>query len=219
MANDGFRYNEAIGDYDKAMKIYNRGILFNQKCAELYWRRGCLHARNDSNQLAIEDLTKSIELDSLFNGGYAYWDRAISREEIGDFEGAINDFDNAIRISPEKANFYFFRGTLKYKIGDYDGALDDFNNAIKYWDNYYLARSWRSSLRVEMGDYEGAMKDFNRLSFSEKDENNPNFAWKYRYRGIAKLETGDTLGACVDWKIAEVHSDSIAVKKIVTYCK
>jgi tetratricopeptide (TPR) repeat protein len=218
IADKGFD-KECINDYDKAMKIYNRGILINKRSTELYWRRGCLNARNDNHDMAVKDLTKSINIDSLFNGGYAYWDRAISKEYLGDSLGALNDFDKAILINPEKENFYFFRGTLRYKLKDFEGALNDFDSALRFWNNYYLARSWRSTLRVELGDYSGAMEDFEKIEFSEKDKTNPNYAWKFRYRGIAKFETGDTIGACLDWKIAVTHLDTISIIKVNEYCK
>jgi tetratricopeptide (TPR) repeat protein len=218
IAEKGFD-KECINQYSKAMKIYNRGILLNKGSAELYWRRGNLYARNENHQMAIIDLTKSIELDSLFNGGNAYWDRAISKEELGDLYGALSDFDKAVLIDPEKENFYLFRGTLKYRMVDYRGALNDFDNAIKYWNDYYIARSWRSMLRVELKDFEGAMEDFNYLRFSNEDELNPEMASEFRNRGIAKFNTKDTIGACNDWKIAAKHNDSISLVRIKENCK
>ncbi|WP_028888211.1 tetratricopeptide repeat protein [Tenacibaculum ovolyticum] len=218
IAEKGHR-EELINNHEGAMKIYNSGIKWNKNSAELYWRRGNLHARNENHNLAIIDLTKSIEIDSVFNTGYAYWDRAISKENLGDLVGALSDFDNAILINPNKSNFYFFRGTLKYKLADYNGSHADFNNAINIWNNYYLARSWRSTLRVELKDYNGAMEDYKYLRFTKKDENNPNKAWKYRYRGIAKFKTGDKIGGCKDWIIAARHGDSISNNRIKKYCK
>lgn len=215
IADKGFD-KEAINDYGKAMKIYNRGIVFNKKSAELYWRRGCLHARNNNHVSAIEDLTKSIAIDSLFDGGYPYWDRAISKLELGDSLGALSDYNKAVLISPEQGNFYCYRGILKYKMNDNQGALSDFNNSIKYWENFYLARSYRSTLRIKMGDYLGALEDFNFMSLDEKDESD---AWEFRYRGVAKFETHDTIGACSDWKIAAKHNDSISLVKIKKYCR
>ncbi len=218
IANKGFG-KECINEYSKAMKIYNRGIAFNKGSAELYWRRGCLYARNENHRMALIDLTKSIELDSLFNDGSPYWDRALSKEELGDTFGALSDFNKALLINPEKENFYLFRGTLKYRMGDYEGALTDFDDAIKFWDDYYIARSWRSMLRVELKDFDGAMVDYNYLSFSNEDELNPDMAWEFRYRGIAKLHTKDTIGACIDWKIAAKHNDSISLVLSKENCK
>ena len=215
IAEKGFD-KECINQYSKAMKIYNRGISLNKRSAELYWRRGNLYARNDNHKMAIIDLTKSIEIDSLFNGGYAYWDRAISKEELKDTLGALSDYNKAILRSPEQGNFYCYRGILKYRMADYKNALNDFDNAIKYWENFYLARSYRSTLRVKMEDYSGALEDFNYMNLDKEDKSD---ALEFRYRGIAKFETHDTIGACNDWKIAANHMDSISIEKIKLYCK
>ncbi len=62
---------------------------------------------------------------------------------------------------------------------------------IRFSANYYLVRSWRSMLRVELKDFDGAMVDYNYLSFSNEDELNPDMAWEFRYRGIAKPDSAD----------------------------
>ena len=62
------------------------------------------------------------------------------------------------------------------------------------------------------------MEDFKKAGFSKKNKSNPNYAWKFRYRGIAKFETGDTIGACLDWEVAAKHLDSISMKKIKEHC-
>ena len=84
------------------------------------------------------------------------------------------------------------------------------------WENFYLARSYRSTLRVKMEDYSGALEDFNYMNLDKEDKSD---ALEFRYRGIAKFETHDTIGACNDWKIAANHMDSISIEKIKLYCK
>lgn len=221
LADKGYA-KESSDDNKKAMKIYNRAIWLNKKSALAYWRRGNLYASEtfDKNySKALSDLNASIEIDSTYNGGYAFWDRAYIKREINDTIGALSDYNNAILISPEQENFYCYRGILKYEMNDYEGALNDFNNSIKFWENFYLARSYRSTLRVKMEDYLGALEDFNFMNFSKEDENDPEKAWEFRYRGIAKFNTNDFTGACNDWQIAAKHNDSISLLKIKEYCK
>lgn len=217
MANKG--YMEERNDNNKAMRIYNRGIAWNKNCAELFWRRGNLHHSNGMNELAIVDLSKSIEIDSLFNGGYAYWHRAYVKTEIGDTIGALADYDKAILISPEQENFYYYRAVLKLQIGDHFGALRDLDSAISLWNEFSHARFYRSSLKVYLKDYKGAMEDYSYYNFSEEEEKDPNIAWQFAFRGIAKINVNDTIGACLDWRIAANNNDSIAIAKLKEYCK
>ena len=208
IAEKGFN-KEAINEYDEALKIYNKGIKWNKKSAQLYYRRGSLHNRNKNYTSAIKDFSKSIGIDSLYNNGYPYWSRAISKERINDFEGALLDYNSAVLKNSKQANFFLFRGVLKHKMKDQKGALSDSNSAISIWNNYYIARDFRSILKVELKDYNGAMEDFNYLDFSKDEELKPEMSGRFRYRGIAKLNTKDTIGACNDWKISAKHNLSL----------
>lgn len=219
LADKGFR-KEAINDYKKAMKIYNRAIFYNKKSALAYWRRGNLYSTqtfNNNNLKAILDLTKSIEIDSTFNGGYAYWNRAICKEELNDTIGALKDYDMSILISPEQQNFHCFRGILKaYRFRDFDGALKDLDNAIKLWDDYYIARIQRARIKVIIKDFLGAKEDYEKISL---DENNKDDAEDFYDRGIAKYKTGDRIGACIDWDISEKLGCLLAIEKQNVFCK
>ena len=48
-----------------------------------------------------------------------------------DLDGAIADFNQAIRLDPNYALAYRNRGNAKRKKGDVDGAIADYNRAIK----------------------------------------------------------------------------------------
>jgi tetratricopeptide (TPR) repeat protein len=212
------RYKESINEYDKAMRSYNRVIFFNKRSALAYWRRGDLHSRNKDYQKAINDFTKSISIDSAFNGGYTYWDRAFCKEQLKDFDGALKDYNSALQISPEKENFYFFRATLRYRMNDEDGALVDLDSAIKFWDSYELARMWRGFILTKRGEYQRAMIDYGRCNLNESDENDPSYATDFLYRGISRYETGDKDGACVDWTVA-AKFDTLAVQQLQKHCR
>ena len=82
---------------------------------------------------AIEALTKSIEaykgsdkemiLDLFKRRGFA-------RLQHGDYEGAINDYSEAIKILPD-ASFYILRGYSKFLTGDFRGNCEDIFMAEK----------------------------------------------------------------------------------------
>ena len=204
------------------MRIYNRAIFFNKRSALAFWRTGSLYATEafgNNYVQAISDYTRSIEIDSTFNSGYAFWNRANAKLEINDSIGALSDYNKAITLGPEQGNFHCYRGILKYQMKDYEGALLDLDNSIKYWENFYLARSYRSTLRLKLGNYAGALEDYDFLDFSEEEENDPEMAREFRDRGIAKHYTNDSIGACRDWLIASKHKDSISLEKIKKYCK
>ncbi|TRU85433.1 MAG: tetratricopeptide repeat protein, partial [Microcystis novacekii Mn_MB_F_20050700_S1D] len=46
-------------------------------------------------------------------------------------QGAVADYNQAIKLNPDDANAYYNRGVAKYNLGDNQGAIADYNQAIK----------------------------------------------------------------------------------------
>lgn len=182
--------------------IFNKAISLNPNIPIVYWRRGRIYHLQNKLDLAIDDYNTTIRLDSTFDCGYAFWDRALVKEDLGDNEGALKDFDIAIEICPKQSNFLCYRGILKYFMNDLEGAEKDLSAAIELYENYYLARRWRAPVRTQLNNYIGAMDDYNKASYRKDSESNPNWAQDYYLRGLAKSKTGDIDGACIDWNIA-----------------
>ena len=71
----------------------------------------------------------------------AYSSRGSAKSNLSDFQGAITDYSEAIRLDPKNAIAYTDRGNVKQRLGDLSGAIADYNAAInadpKYWGAYY----------------------------------------------------------------------------------
>ena len=52
----------------------------------------------------------------------AYNSRGIDRKQIGDFEGALEDFNRAIELAPSFAQVYYNRAILHLQLGDSTSA-------------------------------------------------------------------------------------------------
>jgi tetratricopeptide (TPR) repeat protein len=51
---------------------------------------------------------------------------AVEKADSGDYQKAIDEFSELIRLNPKDANSYFERAALKVRIGDIEGARLDF---------------------------------------------------------------------------------------------
>lgn len=51
-----------------------------------------------------------------------------------DYKGAIEDYSNAIKLSPECSFCYQLRGFSKGELNDYDGSISDYKKAIEFSD-------------------------------------------------------------------------------------
>lgn len=71
-----------------------------------------------------------------------YYERGIERYERRDYEGAIADYNEAIRLQPHYADAYHNRGSARAAQGEFDGALSDFPKRSA------LVRSWSKPMVV-----------------------------------------------------------------------
>ena len=123
------------------------------------------------------------------------YNRGRAKHNLGQYEAAIADYDNAIRLKPNYALAYNNRGLAKYYLGQYEAAIADYDNAIRLKPNYVFAYNNRGLTKHDLGQYEAAIADYDNAIRLK-----PNYALAYRNRKRAKAKLGQT------WK-AELGSD------------
>ncbi len=142
-------------------------------------------------------ITSSLLAQSDLKDAIVYFHRGINRHTFGDIKGAIEEYNQALRLHPNFAEVYYKRGISRYKLGDFTGAITDYNQAISLNSNYPGIYNHRGFTRHTLGDWKGAIADFNKaLSL------NPNFPEAYQNRGITRNQLGDKQGAITDFKTA-----------------
>jgi tetratricopeptide (TPR) repeat protein len=60
-----------------------------------------------------------------------YYNSGLAKEDSQQFESAIEDYNEAIKLDPENADYFNQRGITKDKLKDYKGAIEDFDKAIE----------------------------------------------------------------------------------------
>jgi tetratricopeptide (TPR) repeat protein len=109
-----------------------RAILLEPNDALTYNNRGYLYQKQKDFAKAIADYSKAIEINSKYIS--AYVNRAISKNETGDIEGAKNDFQISCDLDPKSAELKKYLGYAKLTLKDLDGACADFKEALKLGD-------------------------------------------------------------------------------------
>ncbi len=80
----------------------------------------------------------------------------------GDYQGAIADFSEIIRINPQEVEAYYNRGIAYAKLQDYPKAIADFNQGITL--NQTIAELYleRAKVYLKLGERDSAIADLNK---------------------------------------------------------
>ena len=116
---------------------------------------------------------------------------------LGDYKGAIADYDSAIRINPDDAHAYYNRGNAKSDLGQHFAAIVDFDTAIRIKPDDADAYNNRGIAKIDLDQHFAAIADFDTAIRLKPDD-----AHAYYNRGNAKGDLGQHLAAIVDYDSA-----------------
>ncbi|SHJ99259.1 Tetratricopeptide repeat-containing protein [Malonomonas rubra DSM 5091] len=185
------------GKSSEAVAGATRALLKKPGAAWAYLVRGQAYLNSDQFELAIEDLSKAIELDP--SNGESYFFRAIARSYIcrSDCGTAIEDLTVAIDRGTERITIYpkgekqtfdaYLQRSLEFrKNGQLHEALADLNYLIKRAPEASYGYLRRAQLLVLMEDFDKAFEDaktYNALANGKGDG--------YTLMGIARYFQGN----------------------------
>ena len=128
----------------------------------------------------------------------AYNNRGEAYLRKGDYNRAIFDYDQALRINPNFYKVYTFydnRGAAYLMKGDYERAIADFHQALRIKPNDANAYYNRGTAYFNKEDFEEAIADFNKAL-----EINPGYAETYFYKALACEKMGHLPEALESYK-------------------
>jgi|SRR5690625_369790 len=147
----GDKYYFYLHENEKAIDQYTKAISFGIDLGTLYTRRGRIKSDEMSDFIgAIRDYNKAIQninfeyvkgRDYSFIGSsdnvYVY--RGLAKYNLGDYRGAISDFDKHFSLFKERDPYiHYVRGLAKINLGDQHSGCLDLSKAgeIGYDDAY-----------------------------------------------------------------------------------
>ena len=97
--------------------------------------------------------------------------QGVDKAKTGDYRGAIEDLNQAIKLNPNFAAYYN-RGLVRSYLGNKLAALEDLNQAIKLNPDFPPAYNNRGVLRSYLGNKLAALEDLNqaiKLNINDND--------------------------------------------------
>ena len=93
---------------------------------------------------------------------WALWMRGIGWQEKGEFDRAIKDYDECIRLDPASSSYFNSRGLAYSAKQDFDRAIKDYDEAVRLHPKDIFAFNSRGNAYYAKKDYDRAIRDFDR---------------------------------------------------------
>jgi tetratricopeptide (TPR) repeat protein len=142
-----------------------------------------------------------VKLAAAFNN------RGVAHKMKGEYDQALEDYGQAIRLLPNSAVHYNNRGIVYRLKHDYDRAIADYDEAIWLNSDYPAAYYNRALAYVDKGNYEHALSDLSVvLRF------NPQNALALYARGWTCLKNGDAEEGNADIAAAKAINPNVGAE-------
>jgi tetratricopeptide (TPR) repeat protein len=164
----------------------------------------------DRRDQQISACTAAIEFGK-FTGqdlAHAFRDRVIGYRMKSDNDHAMQDYDQAIKVTPNDARLFVYRADMYFREHDYDRSIADNTEAIRLDPNNDDAQRSRAKAYAEKGQYDRAIADY-----SEAIRRQPKYFWLFVGRALVYFKLGQFDDAIADFdaalKLAPNKLDSI----------
>ena len=184
------------GQYDRAIKDFDQANEENWHYVNAIYNRGLVFHKMREYDRAIEQYTAAIwvierTLFSTFNGNIDaktkkqwkssyFFNRGLAHAAKRQYDDAIKDYGEAIRLRPSHPSAYNNRGNGFGIKGQHDRAIEDFNQAIRLKPRNTIAYFNRGNTFYYKAQYDRAIEDY-----SQTLRLNPHHASARYNRGTA----------------------------------
>ena len=168
-----------MGDYDQALKDFNKSIIINSQYPLGFINRGLVFLLEDDLRGALFNFTHAISFQSeslpaIYNG------RALVYKKRENFEKAFTEFDKAISLDPLLPGVYKNKANVFYEFKYYLKAIDECKKALEADPDFYLAQVMMAYSYLNLNQKDKALESFFTAQQMDPDD------WHMCYN-IAKL--------------------------------
>ncbi|NLS91140.1 MAG: tetratricopeptide repeat protein [Planctomycetaceae bacterium] len=155
------------------------------------WLGGAIALKQGKFREAIEQF--DAELEAHPTRPRVYFDRADAWYRLREYDNALRDIDEAIKLKPEIAGYQFFRAHVLLELGRVDEASAHYEAALVQDPGF--KEGWLAgAIALKQGKFREAIEQFNTVL-----EADPTHSLAYHYRGEAWCRLGEYENALRDF--------------------
>lgn len=202
------KYNDAIILIDQEIE--------NSENILLYGMRGTANYLSKNYSQAIYDITKSAKTTNDILPNFLFY-RALAKSEVGDYFGAISDYNIIIPKGDDGQNYdmatiYNNKAYSYVNLKNYKEALPLVTKALELDKTKWFIWDTRAEIYFNTGEFEKAINDATKAIQRQEDANS------YFIRGLAFLKTNEKTLGCKDLSRAGELGKSEAYEEIKKHC-
>lgn len=187
------------GEFDEAICYYTKAIEKDFSDANLFIQRGFCKKELGDISGCMDDFDLALKADPLCYIVHVF--KADLNSSLKNYEAAIENYNDLLKLKPELTHYYYSRGLLKEKTGDYQGAIIDMLlvNVTMCSDPALLFD--RGRMLMMLNEKEAAFNSFDYVIRAE-----PRYAEAYYYRGLMNRRLNKSQDAYNDYsKVIELN--------------
>ena len=152
----GEGYEAAATAFNKALELGDlgdhEGFAYNM--------RGTFRYLRGENNAALEDLSKSVEIQPDLTQSYIK--RASMHLELGNKDAAADDFKQAQEQQPDDPDIYYHRAQLNFIMNEFAEAAKDYQKSIDLDSDFIFSHIQLGVTQYKMGSIASSMATFRR---------------------------------------------------------
>lgn len=199
-------YSE-LGAQEDALRMIDLAIASDSTSSEYHYDKADILYYMGKGKEAIGEMTVYIEAEPDWAGGY--YRRGFYKDNMGDVDGAIEDYSYSIMLKPDFAYSYLGRADMYLRKGERDLANRDYEQVIKM-DTIIGNNNCAHYAYYALGMKDKALEFTNRILEKNKNPGNWYDAACLSARMGDKEKALEYLRKCLDMgynKLVHIHLD------------
>ncbi len=180
------------GHYKAALKKFSDALIYDDKRADTYFRRGEVYFVMEKFPEAIKDLDMAVRLNPK-EVNY-YYSLGKTYTSMNQYDKAIENFNHVVKLMPNNTGVHMRLGGCYLAIGNKKKAIEEWTWHLKVDPGDDKVIYQRAALYTELKMYPQALKDYNQLVAKT-----PNDEDMHRRRGEFYMKLHDYKKAIEDF--------------------